>query len=248
MRYLLLTCTLLSLVVFTACPPSPTEPNLYQKWLNSYEEETNSAEERCYRPADYNFPQSRQRSGFEFKEDGTMSIFYPGPTDALVTQAGTWTRKGDNQLEVKLANQSKPFLIDIISLQDGLLKIKPPQINPNPSTIGLLTKKWYNSREEETDPSVERCYRPDGFEFPQSRGRSGFEFKENGDFVYFFPGPTDRMESKTGKWTSVNDGKVSVTLDDPNPNQNKTFDIEINTLTNDVMKIKPPRISANAGY
>ncbi len=247
MKYLVLVSTLLGLIVFTGCPPTPTAPNLYQKWLNSYEEETNQANERCYRPASYNFPQSRTRSGFEFNEDGTMSIFYPGPTDALVTQQGTWTRKGEQQLEVKLtnpnSNQNETFLIDITSFSDGLLKIKPPQITATGPNTSLLAKVWLNSYEDETDPANERCYRPKGFEFPRSRGRSGFEFKKDGTFIMFYPGPTDAIESKQGTWSAKGGDEVAITLNNPNPNQNKTFTMTINSLTEDVLKIKPPQIT-----
>lgn len=255
MKYFLLACTLISLIVFTGCPQiptappttTPTTPNLYKKWLNSYEEETSSANERCYRPAGYNFPQSRMRSGFQFNKDGTMSIFYPGPTDALVTQQGTWTRKSENQLEVKLnnpnSNQNQTFLVDITSFSNDLLKIKPPQITASVPNTNLLSKKWLNSYEEETDPGTERCYRPNGFEFPRSRGRSGFEFKANGDFSLFFPGPTDVMQSKAGNWKASGADEVTITLDDPNPNQNKTFKMKINSLTSDILKIKPLQIT-----
>ena len=43
---------------------------LYQHWVHSHEEDTNT--EIVFRPATYNFPRSRGRRSFELKTDGIL--------------------------------------------------------------------------------------------------------------------------------------------------------------------------------
>ena len=49
-----------------------------------------------------------------------------------------------------------------------------------------IYKHWIHSHEEDTEDK--KVYRPSTFEFPPSRGRDGFEIKENGEFILSFPG------------------------------------------------------------
>ena len=52
---------------------------LYQHWVHSYEEDTES--EMVYRPAAFAFPPSRGRTGFEFSPGGACTVIGIAPTD-----------------------------------------------------------------------------------------------------------------------------------------------------------------------
>ncbi len=69
---------------------------------------------------------------------------------------------------------------------------------------------WWHSHEEDTNPTVENIYRPDTFNFPASRGRNGFEFLPNGDFVYFYPGPTDQQMQSVGRWRTFGNQNILI--------------------------------------
>jgi hypothetical protein len=61
---------------------------LLRRWMHSHEEDTET--EQVYRPADYDFPPSRGRNGFEFRSDGTLWEFSPGPSDRLQAKKSAW--------------------------------------------------------------------------------------------------------------------------------------------------------------
>ena len=62
-----------------------------------------------------------------------------------------------------------------------------------------IYKHWIHSHEEDTEDK--KVYRPSTFEFPQSRGRDGFDIRENGEFILYIMGPTDRPEKIFGNFT-----------------------------------------------
>ena len=72
-----------------------------------------------------------------------------------------------------------------------------------------IYKHWIHSHEEDTENK--KVYRPSTFEFPPSRGRDGFEIRENGEFILSFPGPTDRSEKTFGNFT-IDSNKLNVEL------------------------------------
>jgi hypothetical protein len=61
-----------------------------------------------------------------------------------------------------------------------------------------LTRSWLHSHEEDSADHV--VYRPETFDFPPSRGRSGFELKPDRTLIEFGPGPTDRTTTREGRW------------------------------------------------
>lgn len=72
-----------------------------------------------------------------------------------------------------------------------------------------LFQPWTHSREEDTaDVAV---YRPEGFAFPPSRGRDGFELRPDGSFVQRDIGPADATVAVTGRWKA---SVVTATFDD----------------------------------
>jgi hypothetical protein len=62
----------------------------------------------------------------------------------------------------------------------------------------LLLQRWMHSHEEDTE--TEQVFRPFDYDFPPSRGRTGFEFKSNGTLWQFGPGPSDRPQAEKGAW------------------------------------------------
>ena len=75
--------------------------NLRQSWIHSHEEDTDT--ETVYRPADYDFPLSRGRAGFELKPDNKMSEINIAATDGTTEKEGSWGLKSNqDKLELQL--------------------------------------------------------------------------------------------------------------------------------------------------
>lgn len=74
-----------------------------------------------------------------------------------------------------------------------------------PSTI---FRRWTHSREEDTQDVT--VFRPSSFAFPPSRGREGIEFRENGEFIHYRIGATDRSEAVVGRWRVERDNLIEV--------------------------------------
>lgn len=79
--------------------------NIQQSWIHSHEEDTET--ETVYRPADYDFPLSRGRSGFELKPENKLAEINIAPTDGTTEEAGSWNLKSDkDNLELQLNPES----------------------------------------------------------------------------------------------------------------------------------------------
>ncbi len=101
--------------------PRPKVDLLSQKWIHSHEEDTPQAS--VFRPADYRFPPSRGRAGFELKPDGSLVEIGIGPTDRPTESGGSWELKGGDQLILR-AGASKQRSLKIVSLAPDRLVIK----------------------------------------------------------------------------------------------------------------------------
>ena len=66
---------------------------LERAWVHSHEED--SGDQRVFRPAEYAFPPSRGRRGFELRPDGSYAETAPGPTDKPEEASGTWELDDD---------------------------------------------------------------------------------------------------------------------------------------------------------
>ncbi|MFN0049014.1 MAG: hypothetical protein ACKVOU_07840 [Cytophagales bacterium] len=114
---------------------SKTSELLYGKWLNSYEEQTDD-DILVYRPTNFPFPLSRGRKGIEFLKDGQFIEHGFGPTDRPTTFEGEWIYGIETQtLEITFhkleatpmpvtVKSRKGYVLKIISLENGLLKVK----------------------------------------------------------------------------------------------------------------------------
>jgi hypothetical protein len=87
-----------------------------------------------------------------------------------------------------------------------------------PSTV---FRRWIHSREE--DVAGVEVYRPEGFPFPPSFGRDGFEIRADGRFVQTDVGPADGTVTSHGHWRQVASRRLQVRFTDAHPGF--TFDI-----------------------
>jgi hypothetical protein len=71
-----------------------------------------------------------------------------------------------------------------------------------------LFRHWMRSHEE--DDGDLQVYRPASYKFPPARGRRGLEFKPDGELVVYGPGPSDKPEATTERWSSSGEGRVRV--------------------------------------
>jgi hypothetical protein len=67
---------------------------------------------------------------------------------------------------------------------------------PDPIDPNLLHRRWLHSREEDTGD--EMVFRPESYDFPPARGRTGFELSPDGSVLDLGVGPTDRPEVTAG--------------------------------------------------
>src|SRR5687767_12282600 len=93
------------------------------------------------------------------------------------------------------------FVTLLTTLSAQQCKRKPDSsTNANATTMNatqqdpgkLLYRTWLHSREE--DQGEVMVYRPNDFNFPPSRGRTGFAFEAGGKFTQYDIAPTDGLE------------------------------------------------------
>jgi hypothetical protein len=61
-----------------------------------------------------------------------------------------------------------------------------------------LSRHWVHSHEEDTQ--TEMVFRPAHHKFPPSRGRKGFELKNDGTLVDLGLAPNDAQAATAGRW------------------------------------------------
>jgi hypothetical protein len=69
-----------------------------------------------------------------------------------------------------------------------------------------LARRWIHSHEE--DGPEEMVFRPEGFEFPPSRGRRVLDLHPDGSCTEQAPGPTDVPQESAGEWELQDDELV----------------------------------------
>ena|ERR1043165_6048834 len=85
---------------------SLSKEDLHQRWMHSREEDTPT--ETVFRPADYNFPPARGRTGFELKPNGEMVEIGIAPTDAQQENKGKWKLEDGNKLSFYQGPEAEP--------------------------------------------------------------------------------------------------------------------------------------------
>jgi hypothetical protein len=96
-----------------------------------------------------------------------------------------------------------------------------------------LFKRWVHSHEEDTDEV--RVFRPKGYPLPPARGRRGFELRENGEFVQYGIGQTDKSEATVGRWEADGARRANVSFPD---GRLEPYVLEIVSLDDDKLAIK----------
>ncbi|MCC6585255.1 MAG: hypothetical protein IT168_00930 [Bryobacterales bacterium] len=71
-----------------------------------------------------------------------------------------------------------------------------------------LFGRWLHSHEEDTPEAT--VYRRDSFPFPPSRGRHGFELRDDGSLVDLGPGAADRPGHSAGAWEQPEPGQLKL--------------------------------------
>ena len=99
-----------------------------------------------------------------------------------------------------------------------------------PST---MFRRWTHSREEDTNDMT--VFRPSSFPFPPSRGREGIEFLENGEFIHYRIGATDRSEAVVGRWRVERDNLIEV---DFPTSRLSPYRLILISVDNDVLKVR----------
>ena len=61
-------------------------PDLYRRWVHAREEDEGDV--HVYRPTGYALPPARGRRGIEFRPDGEVLVYGPGPADKPTASPG----------------------------------------------------------------------------------------------------------------------------------------------------------------
>lgn len=97
----------------------------------------------------------------------------------------------------------------------------------------VFDKTWLHANEE--DEGEIKVYRPNTYNFPPSRGRTGFALEQNGTFRLYSIAPTDGLEEHTGHWELLKDNLLQVTFPDK---ENENFTLELMLVTAEIVKVR----------
>lgn len=95
-----------------------------------------------------------------------------------------------------------------------------------------IYQHWIHSYEEDIDGL--QVYRSSEYQFPPSRGREGFEIKENRQFILYTIGPTDRPQAILGHWEKLDETTLKVLL---KGRENQALIINIIDVSDQYLKI-----------
>jgi len=96
---------------------------LIGRWRHSREEDTPDVQ--VYRPADYRFPLTRGREGFDFLPGGDLIYIGIGPGDGTEESNGRWTIEAPNRVRIEVDNaRIEPFSLEVVSCDGQTLKVK----------------------------------------------------------------------------------------------------------------------------
>ncbi|WP_299755179.1 hypothetical protein [uncultured Pontibacter sp.] len=99
----------------------------------------------------------------------------------------------------------------------------------------LAGKVWLHSFEEDEEGLW--VYRPNTYDFPPSRGRTGFSLEPGGVFKRFEIAPADGLEEEQGEWEQLEKDLVQIRM-----TQGSTppvdYRIQIVSLDKDLLKVR----------
>ena len=92
-------------------------------------------------------------------------------------------------------------------------------------------RRWVHSLEEDADDAA--VFRPQGWDFPPSRGREQLEINKDGTLTFFEIGLGDELRQVKGTWTTATRSALNITLENGN-----TSTIMINAAADDLLKVR----------
>ena len=110
---------------------------------------------------------------------------------------------------------------------------KTVPIASSPASMKQLEGTWLASHEENRGDTL--VYRPNTYEFPPARGRTGFALGPFGRFEQFDIAPTDGLKGREGSWTADGDTRLRIHLTD---GQSPDYTLEIISLDKRVLKLR----------
>jgi hypothetical protein len=125
----------------------------------------------------------------------------------------------------------RSFVIGLSILSIVQLSCLDRPMNNNLSPV--IFQHWIHSREEDTEKV--KIYRPRDYQFPPSRGRDGFEIKEDGEFIQYGIGATDKPQEITGTWKAEEDNKIRVSFDNQ---EQKSYIMQIVSCQERLLKVR----------
>jgi len=99
----------------------------------------------------------------------------------------------------------------------------------------LAGKVWLHSFEEDEEGLW--VYRPNTFDFPPSRGRTGFSLEPGGVFKRFEIAPADGLLEESGEWMQLQKNTVQIRM--PQGSTPPTeFRMEVVSLSDSLLKVR----------
>lgn len=99
------------------------------------------------------------------------------------------------------------------------------------SLPSAVFNRWRHYHER--DEGEVAVYRPASAEFPRSRGRDGIEFRRDGTCVYVEIAPGDGTIDVSGRWETLEDDRVRLTLED-----DRTYTLELIDAASDELRVR----------
>jgi hypothetical protein len=100
-----------------------------------------------------------------------------------------------------------------------------------------LFQRWTHLHENDKDGIEE--YRNQSYDFPLARGRTGFEFKQDGTFIQYDIAPTDGSMAVPGTWKIADaENKIQIQVKSPLQDEPEQYTLEVIELTKEVLKVK----------
>lgn len=99
--------------------------DIFREWTHSFEEDVGDIQ--VFRPTGYDFIPSRMpRDGYDFKKNGEVVLYVPGPTDATQAIEGRFkTRSKGKVIELFFDDRrTGPYSLEILLCNERMLKIR----------------------------------------------------------------------------------------------------------------------------
>ncbi len=99
----------------------------------------------------------------------------------------------------------------------------------------LLQKTWLHSYEEDAGDTI--AFRPNTYDFPPSRGRTGFMLEKGGTIRQYEIAPTDGLQEILGQWEFNGNQAILVKLQEEEDTLQQ-YRLEIVSLKDELLKVK----------